>query len=273
MIRAFNANKPFDRFTIEQLAGDLLAGADRRDAHRLGLQPPAPDDPGGRGAGQGIHGQVRGRPRAQRVDGLAGQRRWAAPSATTTSSTRSRPANSTAWPRSSPTSRKRPWASRSRPGSRTAEQAEALEPIEREIAPLKAIKKPTRSRAAASWPSSRSGRKRSLAADSDLAGLDVGRAAGHPRAAARQLAGRIGPGRAARRAGLPARRWRSRTAGRRGSTWRGGWSPRDNPLVGPRDGQPALETGLRPGAGHDARRLRLAGGLAHPSRAARLAGV
>ncbi len=33
MIRSFNANKPFDRFTIEQLAGDLLPG--RTDETRI----------------------------------------------------------------------------------------------------------------------------------------------------------------------------------------------------------------------------------------------
>ena len=54
----------------------------------------------------------------------------------TTSSTRSRPANSTAWPPSSPTSRKPPSASRSRPGSPSPEQAEALERIEEERRPL-----------------------------------------------------------------------------------------------------------------------------------------
>ena len=48
---------------------------------------------------------------------------------------------------------------------------------------------------------------------------------------------------------------------------------RQQPAVGPGHGQPALEAGLRPGAGDDARRLRLAGSLAHSPRAARLAGV
>ena len=37
VIRSFNANKPFDRFTIEQLAGRPVPVADRRDADRLGL--------------------------------------------------------------------------------------------------------------------------------------------------------------------------------------------------------------------------------------------
>ena len=37
VIRAFNANKPFDRFTIEQLAGDLVDGPTQGDTHRFGL--------------------------------------------------------------------------------------------------------------------------------------------------------------------------------------------------------------------------------------------
>ena len=48
VIRAFNANKPFDRFIVEQLAGDLLPNADPRPDHRHRLQPlPRFDQRGG----------------------------------------------------------------------------------------------------------------------------------------------------------------------------------------------------------------------------------
>ena len=71
VIRSFNANKPFDRFTVEQLAGDLVAApTGRRGSLRATTdccRPPRKGRPG-----QGIHGQVLGRPGAERVDGLAG---------------------------------------------------------------------------------------------------------------------------------------------------------------------------------------------------------
>ena len=71
VIRAFNENYPFDRFTDRTAGGRPAAQRDHPAEDRLRLQPLAANDGGRRRAAQGVHGQVPGRPRAQHGGRLA----------------------------------------------------------------------------------------------------------------------------------------------------------------------------------------------------------
>ena len=178
MIRSFNANKPFDRFTIEQLAGDLVAGADRRDPHRLGLQPAAPDDPGGGSAGQGIHGQVLGGPGAQRLDGLAGRddglRRVPRPQV--------RPVHDPRVLQPGRLFRRREGDRRRRPGADAVPDARAGRSTRaargNDRAALKAIKNPSPSQKQEAGRAGPAARRRCMQQIPSIAGLDGDRAAG-----------------------------------------------------------------------------------------------
>ena len=89
VLHAFRDNKPFDEFTREQLAGDLMPNATRRAAGGVGVQPPESHLGRGRPAAEGISGEVRAPTACARPSPSGWAARSAAPSATTTSSIRS----------------------------------------------------------------------------------------------------------------------------------------------------------------------------------------
>ena len=72
LIESLNQNQPFDRFTLEQLAGDLLPDATLGAGHRVRLQPQPPRQRRGRHHPRRVRRRVRRRPRRDDLDGVAG---------------------------------------------------------------------------------------------------------------------------------------------------------------------------------------------------------
>ena len=105
--RRSTSNMPFDQFTVEQLAGDLLPQPDARadDRHRVSSQPH--DQRRGWAHRRGIARRLRAGPSRNDRHGLARADASTAAAATTTSSIRSRSANTTSSPRTSIRSTKR----------------------------------------------------------------------------------------------------------------------------------------------------------------------
>ena len=272
VIRSFNANKPFDRFTIEQLAGDLLPQPTDETRIASGynrlLQT---TQEGGRQAKEYIAKYA-----ADRVRNVSTVWMGATLGCAECHDHKYRPVHHPRVLQPGRLLRRREGDRRRRPGT-------------------DAVPDPRAGRR----PRAARGTSRRAQGDQEpIARAEEGaRRAGPPdrRTCARQIPSTLvstsipprvmrvlprgnwmddsGPVVAPGRPGLACRRWASRTAARRGSTWRAGWSRGRQPAGRPRDGQPALEAGVRPGTGDDARRLRLAGHLADPPRAARLAGL
>ena len=72
VIKAFNDDLPYDRFTIEQLAGDLLPEPDAGSTDRDRVSPQYAHEYGRRRGCGGVSGEGGARPREYHLDGLDG---------------------------------------------------------------------------------------------------------------------------------------------------------------------------------------------------------
>ena len=90
VIKAFNDNMPFDQFTIEQLAGDLLPNPTMWQRVATGYNRILQTTHEGGAQDGEYRAKYAGRSRAELFRDVDGRARWAAPSATTTSSIRTR---------------------------------------------------------------------------------------------------------------------------------------------------------------------------------------
>ena len=110
VIDAFNRNQPFDQFTLEQIAGDMLPNATVAAEDRYRIQPQPSREHRGRHRARGVRSRVCGRSRRNELDRVSRADTWVARAATTTSTIRSHRKSST---RSSPISTTcRKWAAR-----------------------------------------------------------------------------------------------------------------------------------------------------------------
>ena len=231
VIRAFNANKPFDRFTIEQIAGDLVEGSTDETRVASGYNRLLQTTQEGGGQAK----EYLAKYSADRVRNVSTV--WLVATAACAecwrpqNSTPIRAANSTALPPSSPTSRKPPWERRSRPGSPLGLRPKSLS---QSIASSPYSRRSSKLTEAQAQRAGRAGKLPESSCSSNVpARSSPCRSSPVPSTCCRAATGSTNPGPSCcpRCPAFLPPLWRARTAGRPDSIWPVGCGRGDNPLV------------------------------------------